>query len=89
MEQLNHILPPKVESESGIVMTGKESIFEAQKWFSEMDEAIAEAKRTGKPIFLSFSGYTCTNCHWMDANILSKTEVKKFVGIICFGEIIY
>ena len=69
-------LPPKVESESGIVMTGKDTIVEAQKWYSEMADAIAEAKRTGKPIFLSFSGYTCTNCHWMDANILSQLEIR-------------
>lgn len=72
-------LPPKVESESGIVMTGKDTIIEAQKWFSEMEDAIAEAKRTGKPLFLSFSGYTCTNCHWMDANILSQLEVRNLL----------
>ena len=72
-------LPPKVESESGIVMTGKDTAIEAQKWYSEMNDAITEAKRTGKPIFLSFSGYTCTNCHWMDANILSKQEVKNLL----------
>lgn len=72
-------LPPKVESESGIVMTGKDTIVEAHKWFSEMEDAIAEAKRTGKLIFLSFSGYTCTNCHWMDANILSLPEVRNLL----------
>ncbi len=72
-------LPPKVESESGIVMTGKDTAVEAQKWYSEMTDAIAEAKRTGKPIFLSFSGYTCTNCHWMDANILSELEVRTLL----------
>ena len=72
-------LPPKVESESGIVMTGKDTVIEAQKWFSEMNEAIVEAKRTGKPIFLSFSGYTCTNCHWMDANILSQLEIRNLL----------
>ena len=72
-------LPPKVESESGIVMTGKDTIEEAQKWYSEMADGIAEAKRTGKPIFLSFSGYTCTNCHWMDANILSQQEVRNLL----------
>ncbi|MEE8341839.1 MAG: cytochrome c biogenesis protein CcdA [Candidatus Neomarinimicrobiota bacterium] len=72
-------LPPKIESESGIVMTGKDTQVDANKWFSEMEDAIAEAKRTGKPIFLSFSGYTCTNCHWMDANILSLPEVRNLL----------
>ena len=76
---IESFLPPKVESESGIVMTGKDTNVEAQKWFSEMADGIAEAKRTGKPIFVSFSGYTCTNCHWMDANILSQIEVRKLL----------
>lgn len=76
---IESFLPPKVESESGIVMTGKDTVVDAHKWFSEMEDAIAEAKRTGKPIFISFSGYTCTNCHWMDANILSLPEVKKLL----------
>jgi uncharacterized protein YyaL (SSP411 family) len=39
-------------------MTGKDTVVDANKWFSEMEDAITEAKRTGKPIFLSFSGYT-------------------------------
>jgi hypothetical protein len=39
-------------------MTGKDTIVDAHKWFSEMEDGLAEAKRTGKPIFLSFSGYT-------------------------------
>ena len=72
-------LPPKVETESGIVMTGNDTIEEAHKWFSEIEDGFAEAKRTGKSIFLSFSGYTCTNCHWMDANILSLSEVRKLL----------
>jgi thiol:disulfide interchange protein len=72
-------LPPKVESESGIVITGKDTIVDANKWFTEMGDAIAEAKRTGKLIFISFSGYTCTNCHWMDTNILSLPEVRNLL----------
>lgn len=72
-------LPPQVESTSGIVMTGQDTRVEAQKWFSEIADALAAAKRTGKPIFLSFSGYTCTNCHWMDANILSLPEVRDLL----------
>ncbi|MEE8341345.1 MAG: cytochrome c biogenesis protein CcdA, partial [Candidatus Neomarinimicrobiota bacterium] len=72
-------LPPKIESESGIVITGKDTIVDANKWFTEMEDAISEARRTGKLIFLSFSGYTCTNCHWMDTNILSLPEVRNLL----------
>jgi len=72
-------LPPKVESESGIIITGKDTSLDANKWYSEIDEGITEAKQSGKPIFVSFSGYTCTNCHWMDANILSQLEIRELM----------
>ena len=72
-------LPPKIEPQSGMVITDKESIQDAEKWFSDMKSAIAEAKRSGKLIFINFSGYTCTNCHWMEANILSKSEVRELL----------
>ena len=72
-------LPPKVESESGIVITGKDTAVDANKWYSEIEDGITEAKRSGKHIFLSFSGYTCTNCHWMDANILSHLEIRELL----------
>lgn len=72
-------LPPKVESESGIFITGVDTVVDANKWYSELEDGIAEAKRSGKPIFLSFSGYTCTNCHWMDANILAQLEIRELL----------
>lgn len=37
--------------------------------------ALAEAKQEGKPLLMAFSGYACTNCHWMKANILPKPAI--------------
>jgi len=76
---IESFLPPKIESESGMVITDKESAQEVSKWYSELDDAIAEAQKTGKLIFINFSGYTCTNCHWMEANILSKQEIRELL----------
>jgi thiol:disulfide interchange protein DsbD len=46
-------------------------------------EALDRAHREGKLVFVDFTGYTCTNCHWMRANMLSKPEIaavlKDFV----------
>jgi thiol:disulfide interchange protein DsbD len=46
-------------------------------------EALDRARREGKLIFVDFTGYACTNCHWMRANMLSKPEIvavlKDFV----------
>ena len=42
-----------------------------------MDDAFVEANTNGKNIFVDFTGYTCTNCRWMESNIFTKDEVKK------------
>lgn len=52
-------------------------------WLEDWDLAFDEAKRTGKPVFVDFSGYTCTNCRWMEMKVLPRPEVvgllKQFV----------
>lgn len=46
-------------------------------------EALDRARREGKLVFIDFTGYACTNCHWMRANMLSRPEIadrlKNFV----------
>jgi thiol:disulfide interchange protein DsbD len=41
------------------------------------------AKQENKLVFVNFTGYTCTNCHWMKANMFPRPEIaealKKFV----------
>ena len=73
-------LPPIVESESGAVRTNGASIAEEFNWYRNLDEGLAEARVTGKSVFIDFTGYTCTNCRWMEANTFTKTEVKHRFG---------
>jgi len=46
-------------------------------------EALAEARRQNKRVFVAFTGYSCTNCHWMKANMFTRPEIaaamKDFV----------
>jgi thiol:disulfide interchange protein len=42
--------------------------------------ALATAQTTGKPVFIDFTGYTCTNCRWMEANIFSRPDVESELG---------
>jgi thiol:disulfide interchange protein DsbD len=70
-------LPPKIESESRAVVTNSGSIAESHQWFTDLDSGLRESARTGKPVFVDFTGYTCTNCRWMEANIFTKDEVKS------------
>ncbi len=46
-------------------------------------EALDTARRENRLILVSFTGYACTNCHWMKANMFTRPEViaalKPFV----------
>jgi len=45
-------------------------------WISTLDEALIISKKESKPIFIDFTGYTCTNCRWMEVNIFEENDVK-------------
>lgn len=40
------------------------------------DRALTIARREKKPILIDFTGVTCTNCRWMEANMFPRPEVK-------------
>ena len=73
-------LPPIVESESGAVRMNGASMAEEFNWYRNLDEGLAEGRATGKSVFIDFTGYTCTNCRWMEANTFTKSEVKHRFG---------
>ena len=57
---------------------------EGLKWAkNDLPAAIEQAKRENKLVFVNFTGYTCTNCHWMKANMFTQPDViaamKEFV----------
>jgi thiol:disulfide interchange protein len=39
-------------------------------------EALERAKQENKLVLVSFTGYACTNCHWMKANMFPKPEIS-------------
>ena len=38
-------------------------------------EALEAARSQNKQVLVSFTGYACTNCHWMKANMFTRPEV--------------
>lgn len=44
-------------------------------WHDTLAAGLAEAKRTGKPVFIDFTGYTCVNCRWMEKQIFPAKPV--------------
>src|SRR5690606_32880615 len=43
-------------------------------WHQSRTAAFEEARRTGRPVLIDFTGYTCTNCRHMEATVLSRPE---------------
>jgi thiol:disulfide interchange protein DsbD len=40
-------------------------------------DALDQARREHKLVFIDFTGYACANCHWMRANVLSRPEFEE------------
>jgi thiol:disulfide interchange protein DsbD len=50
---------------------------------NDFETALARARQNNRLVLVSFTGYACTNCHWMKANMFTRPEVaaemKDFV----------
>ncbi len=42
--------------------------------------ALTTARAAQKLVFVDFTGYTCTNCRWMEANIFTRPDVSAELG---------
>ena len=43
---------------------------------NDLTGAFAQAKAGNKYVLVNFTGYACTNCHWMKANMFTKPEIS-------------
>ena len=59
-------------------------------WDTNLDSALAQARQEKKLVFIDFTGYTCTNCRWMEANIFTLPAVyaglQKYVRLQLFTD---
>jgi thiol:disulfide interchange protein len=46
----------------------------------DLPKALAQAKAENKLVLVNFSGYSCTNCKWMDANVFPRPEILDAVN---------
>jgi thiol:disulfide interchange protein DsbD len=47
---------------------------------NDFEGAIAQAKRENRPVMVDFTGYTCTNCRWMEANMFTRPEIARYLA---------
>lgn len=84
--ELESFLPIPTEQSLMTVNAKSDSKNSEPEWLkNDYEAALAKAKAENKPVFIDFTGYTCTNCRWMEVNMFPKTEVQsemaKFVKV--------
>lgn len=73
--ELESFLPPK-NSKSMFNFLGNPH--EELAWITnDFQGAVAKAQLENKKVFVDFTGYTCTNCRWMEANMFVLPEVRQ------------
>ena len=75
-------LPPKKATDVSVVYSinqfnGNSSNKKNDNWGQNYDSVRTVAQTENKPIFIDFTGYTCTNCRAMEANVFPKEEVQS------------
>jgi thiol:disulfide interchange protein len=57
------------------------------EWIESYEVALQKARAENKPVFLNFTGVTCTNCRWMEKNMFPEPEVKKELSRFVVAEL--
>ncbi len=77
-------LPPRQASDLNFVTntatggSGSSTSNEELDWHvDDLDAALADGREQEKPVFVDFTGYTCTNCRDMEANVFTDPSVAQ------------
>ena len=70
---IDSYLPPVIGTAQNNYDDSKQEHF---VWINDLQEGLSEANKVNKPLFIDFTGYTCTNCRWMETNIFVNPEVQ-------------
>lgn len=74
-------LPPKMQTDVSVVGSiaaiSSGTSFDSinGNWTENYQKAIADAEQENIPVFIDFTGYTCTNCRAMESNVFPLPEV--------------
>lgn len=78
--ELESFLPPPSNIGGGATssaQSGSSSPAEMSWVLNDFEGGLKLAKEQSKSVFIDFTGYTCTNCRWMEANMFPRSEVRQ------------
>jgi thiol:disulfide interchange protein len=83
--ELDSFLPPAPPEESSQIADA------GPHWIlNDYERARQQAAQEKRFVFVDFTGYTCTNCRWMEANMFPRPEIrdelKKMVTLRLFTD---
>ena len=59
-----------------------------QVWMkNQYKEALEQARAENKLVLVTFTGYSCTNCHWMKANMFPRPEIAEAASKLVLVEL--
>jgi thiol:disulfide interchange protein len=77
--ELDAYIPPAAPGSCVAGGAGGGAVAE-NKWIKDQyAQALAQAKAENKNVLINFTGYACTNCHWMRQNMFPKPEVQAAI----------
>jgi thiol:disulfide interchange protein len=56
------------------------SLASANYFKNDLDGAMNTARQQNKLVLVNFTGYACTNCHWMKANMFTRPEIRTVLN---------
>lgn len=75
--ELEAFLPPR-QGGDRLVVHGLEA-GELPWRRNDYEGSLAAAYRERQPLLVDFTGYTCTNCRWMEANMFPREEIRPLL----------
>jgi thiol:disulfide interchange protein DsbD len=74
--ELEAFLPPPPDAlKTGVT---SEAGLNRLAWImNDYPQALSRARVEGKRVFIDFTGYTCTNCRWMEAKMFPRDDVRR------------
>ncbi len=76
-------LPPKMQTDVSVVGTiaamggTGTGVGIDEGWSEDFEGSLGEAENANIPVFIDFTGYTCTNCRAMESNVFPLAEVRE------------
>jgi len=78
--EIESFLPPRLEDTpaGALAMAERGEEHDGLHWYqNDLEGALAAAREGGNRVFIDFTGYTCTNCRWMESNMFTIPEVAE------------